>query len=187
MCAFHDRRAQRGLPLDLDFSAPSFLIEIEGSTARVPLGSKEGKIVAWAIIDVEDLALVSGRRWTLRRSDGAPGYAVSGRVRMHRVIMGINDPKREVDHFDGDGLNNRRLNLRILDHARNGQNQIRRHRPPDMRNVAWDKRGQQWTVRVALRGAVHHIGRFRDLDEAKRAASEARRRLLPYANEDRHR
>ena len=40
---------------------------------------------------------------------------------MHRVITGAPDGK-EVDHINGDGLDNRRCNLRICDGAQNRKN-----------------------------------------------------------------
>lgn len=42
--------------------------------------------------------------------------------KMHRVIMGVTDPKIQVDHIDQNGLNCRRSNLRIATHRQNKQN-----------------------------------------------------------------
>ena len=43
--------------------------------------------------------------------------------RMHRVILGIEDPNVLVDHIDRDGLNNKRSNLRIVTNSENKRNQ----------------------------------------------------------------
>ena len=40
---------------------------------------------------------------------------------MHRAIMNPNS-NMEVDHIDGDTLNNQRSNLRVVSHLINGQN-----------------------------------------------------------------
>jgi len=53
------------------------------------------------------------------------GKRSSIEIVMHRVIAGLDrfDP-REVDHKDGNGLNNTRNNLRIYSRQQNAQNQI---------------------------------------------------------------
>lgn len=76
--------------------------------ATIPL--TRGK---FTIIDADDLPIVEGRSWQAHeRRDGKGWYAVSDGTRMHRLLM--NAPSNQiVDHRDGDGLNNRRGNLRI--------------------------------------------------------------------------
>lgn len=78
----------------------------------------KGKV---AKVSDEDFELLSQRLWQY-----GTGYAIGTtgkdpnrkREMMHRVIM--NAPKgMEVDHIDGDGLNNQRSNLRIVTRAEN--------------------------------------------------------------------
>jgi hypothetical protein len=73
-----------------------------------------------ALVDEEDYPLVSGRDWFVRERAGCR-YAVSKGVLMHRLIL---NAKRGqiVDHASGDGLDNRRENIRICTHAQNMQN-----------------------------------------------------------------
>lgn len=71
-------------------------------------------------VDDEDYEFLNRWKWHVSESKGI-FYAmrhednVDGsryHVSMHRVIMGIYDPKIEVDHIDHNGLNNQRSNLR---------------------------------------------------------------------------
>lgn len=85
----------------------------------------------FAMVDDEDVSLVGVCGWRPERSRyGAVFYArkttyIKGGspvvIRMHRLILGA-PPGVEVDHINGNGLDNRRANLRIVTHAQNQQN-----------------------------------------------------------------
>lgn len=104
---------------------PMSEISIQGDTAIVPISNG----ALHAVIDIADIPLVEGRRWGRTRANGKC-YAIcrentpDGRrvnIFMHRLIL---QPQRGslVDHRDGDGLNNRRSNLRQCTHAENMRN-----------------------------------------------------------------
>jgi hypothetical protein len=46
------------------------------------------------------------------------------RTPIHRFLLGVDDPKKVVDHIDRDALNNCRENLRVCTHAENQMNRI---------------------------------------------------------------
>lgn len=99
--------------------------------ALIPL--TQGK---WAVIDSDDVPLVLGPPWqayqpSIREdrfyaSARPPGPRTTLRRKMHRVIMGLErgDP-RTVDHVNGDGLDNRRSNLRVASTSQNLMNRGR--------------------------------------------------------------
>ena len=78
----------------------------------------------FAVIDDEDYALVTKYRWHFSKVSKEYGRAKAslgrrGRaISMHRLIMG-NPVGLDVDHINGDTLDNRRCNLRIVTHAQN--------------------------------------------------------------------
>ena len=78
-----------------------------------------------ALIDDADLPLVRGYRWYLRKDKWnayAYGY-LRGRpqIFMHRLLLAA--PRgMPVDHKNGDGLDNRRKNIRICTHSQNSLN-----------------------------------------------------------------
>src|ERR1700741_607107 len=85
----------------------------------------QGKV---ALIDEEDFALVSPFSWDAFRNEDRGWYARKGakpkeKDFMHRLICGLaqKDP-RHGDHRNGDGLDNRRENLRVCTRAQNAQN-----------------------------------------------------------------
>ena len=104
-------------------------LRIDGDVAYVPLTKGY-----WAVIDRADVALVSGFKWTAlvsRRADGSVRsvYAkraqkIDGKIQtilMHRVIAGTPHDLAS-DHIDGNGLNNRRRNLRNVTTQQNNHN-----------------------------------------------------------------
>jgi hypothetical protein len=99
----------------------------------------------YAAVDAADFQRVNRYKWCLSRS-GHQLYAqrrTGGRtIRMHQFIM--NPPKgRVVDHVDGNGLNNRRENLRICTRQQNAWNCRRRkqgHASSQFIGVCCDKR-----------------------------------------------
>lgn len=71
---------------------------------------------------------------------------------MHRLIMGF-PVNMEVDHINGDTLDNRRCNLRICTHAENMANRkIHRDNTSGYRGVYWSKERNMWRVQIYING-----------------------------------
>src|ERR1700722_4389868 len=102
----------------------------------------KGKV---ALVDDDDFDRISQHKWycnhygyAIRKSFNdkipdylKPGYKSireSGKIRwvaviwLHREILNLRDNKIEVDHIDGDPLNNQRSNLRVCSHRQNNRN-----------------------------------------------------------------
>lgn len=141
-----------------------------------------------ALVDDTDYDQVSRFSWCATRV-GRRFYAVrteqrGGRRRtvlMHRWLM-TPPAHLEVDHRNGNGLDNRRENLRIATSSQNKANRKVRLESKTSRyhGVHWDKARGQW--RVSVRGGEKgasgksrsvHIGRFDDEVEAARAYDSA--------------
>ena len=117
--------------------------------------------------------------------------SVCGKNRpFHQVIWEqVNGPVPEgfeIDHKDGDGLNNKIDNLRLVTHSQNMQNQ---HRPRSnnvtsgVKGVHWDKGRGKWRVHIAVNKRQIFIGRFDCLDAAStayRAAALAHHTHNPF-------
>lgn len=122
----------------------------------------QGKV---ALIDDEDYDLVKHIKWTAHAEKKlyyATGHYKNKAYKMHRVIMGITDPKIIVDHKNGDGLNNTRSNLRIATTAQNIANgRPRMGFTSKYKGVHWDRFTGKWRVQVQSKeDGIKRLGRF---------------------------
>lgn len=154
----------------------------DSETATIPL--TRGKV---AVIDLADLPLVMPFTWRAQPC-GRHGkwYATTfvGRGRkgrrlasMHRMIAesaGIIAPgPDEVDHWDNDGLNNRRGNLR---RSTRSQNHANMHHPwgaTGFKGVFWQKNVQKYGARIGVAGKRTFLGYYATPEEAARAYDRA--------------
>lgn len=157
-------------------------------SVAIPLSGKRGRGL-FATVDDADLHMVDGSSWLVDRE----GYVLRGgragqATLIHRVIFGlaVGDP-RQVDHIDGDPLNNQRSNLRIVTPAQQMQNKKSyRGSTSAHRGVSWNTKLQKWVAQIQANGKNKHLGCFLSEEDAARCAREARERLMTHNVEARH-
>lgn len=89
---------------------------------------------------------------------------------MHRLILGLSDPATEGEHRDGDGLNNRRNNLRVATHPQNCKNQRKRvTNTSGFVGVHWHARLRKYRARITVNYQRISVGCFDSAEEAARA------------------
>lgn len=83
-------------------------------------------------------------------------------------------PKVNLDHRDGNKLNNKLSNLREATSSENNQNQRKkRNNTSGVKCVHWLKRRMKWQVRICRGGVRKHIGEFNSISEAIEAYNRA--------------
>ena len=109
-------------------------------------------------------------------------YTVMGKGRTKYVIANLSDKSRtiglhqcimsppiglEVDHINGNGLDNRRSNLRIVTHQINQNNLPKKKNASSrFRGVSWDSTRDSWAVQITFQNQTRTIGRFKSETEA---------------------
>jgi len=143
------------------------------------------------LVDDEDYELVSLKSWHIKPSRGGRYkahtiYACTairlghGRkakvahVSMHRFLMNA-AAGQLVDHINGNGLDNRRHNLRFCTRSQNRTNQW--HGLTERRGARFHKRLGLWQSSITVNGKQIHISYFKTPEEAS-AAYDAKAILL---------
>lgn len=159
---------------------PSYEPGPDAGTLRVQIG--EG----WfATIDEADLPLIAPFSWRpwFNRSGSVYAYARSG-VYMHRLIAGTSTGQ-ETDHRNGDGLDNRRANLRTASPSQNRANSGKPRRPDgsahtsQYKGVTWRKDSGKWSAKITAldpvlgRSRCRYLGMFTNEAVAARAYDAA--------------
>lgn len=133
-----------------------------------------------ALVDDEDYDRVLPYRWAAYRSPVKhyeTWYAVNVDVgTMHRFILEPQDAQ-DVDHRDGDGLNNTRENLRVCTHQQNLWNKRKPYRngraTSHYKGVYYDKVRGQWRAQIRVDGKTKKLGRHETEEAAARAYDAA--------------
>jgi len=117
-------------------------------------------------VDDEDYERLSIHKWYalegVKRFYAARNVPCDGgqkRIFMHREIM--NTPKGvQVDHKNGNDLDNRKDNLRNCSRVENNRNKKKYCGGSNFKGVSWDKRHKKWIVQIKYEDKNRHIGFF---------------------------
>jgi len=133
-----------------------------------------------AIVDDEDYERLSAWKWhavtDYRGESYACRHAKKGEpgpryVLMHRMIC---QTDKDVDHRNGDGLDNRRENLRPATRSQN----IANSRPSSssksgLKGVDWHRQRGKWRAQITVLGRHQYLGLFATALEAAAAYDRA--------------
>jgi hypothetical protein len=134
----------------------------------------------FALVDDKDFEVLNVCKWSAKLTKGAI-YAhrmirVKGKrkmLQMHVAIMGQIDGK-EVDHRNGNKLDNQRHNLRHCTHAHNVMNsRIRSNNSSGYKGASWSKGCNKWIAYIRHNGKQIHLGLFTCLVKAAKAYDKA--------------
>jgi len=98
---------------------------------------------------------------------------------IHRLVMGETDPKVNIDHIDGNGLNNRKANLRRATVPQNHWNsKTYSNNRSGYKGVGWSKDHGAWRARIKCHNRSMLLGYFSTKEEAARAYNEKAKELF---------
>lgn len=164
----------------------------EGEITKIIINNKVfGKVEC--LIDTKNIKLVKDFCWSLEGKGLEPTECyVSHRgrniksIKIHRLIKNVS-PDMEIDHKDNNRLNNLESNLRECTRGLNAQNlriNNKNNKTSGFKNIYWNNEKGKWAVTIKINRKIKHIGYFRDLQDAKNAASAARTKYHPFSKEN---
>lgn len=134
----------------------------------------------FALVDVDCYEELAKHKWHY-----AGGYARRNKrlsngkrriVFMHRELMDTPDDY-ETDHINGDRLDNRRSNLRVVTKSENQRNTSPRKGVSKFKGVSYYKtkrhRTGYWVARIQVEGKIKRLGYFKTEIEAAKAYNQA--------------
>lgn len=138
-----------------------------------------------ATIDAADVPLVESYGWIAKRSKYtyyamARSRDADGKVShlaLHRLLMAPPEGM-VVDHINGDGLDNRRANLRVVTVAENNMNsRVRRDSQSGVKGAYYNKRAGSYCSRIKRDERRVYLGTFATAEEAAIAYARASEEL----------
>lgn len=144
---------------------------------------------AWAAWN----ARYSGAKAGTILSNGYLALKLNGLPRKaHRIIWCLFHgecaayPECEIDHINGNKLDNRITNLRRVSHSENCRNRKKyKSNSSGVMGVSWNRFTQKWTAYIGQGGKNHLLGGFNTFEEACTARSTAERDLGYHVNHGR--
>jgi thymidine kinase len=136
-----------------------------------------------------DFDIVNGiyGTWGYHSTNGYAKYSTTENgkrkdIFLHRLIMGVNDSSQQVDHINGDRLNNQRNNLRVTDVGGNSQNiSVKSNSTTGIRGVSFREDRGYYVSQITTYGKTHRLGSFKNVDIAEKHVKFARTILVPMA------
>jgi len=153
---------------------------------KIPL--TQGK---YAIVDDEDYEVLNQFKWCAKKSNQT-SYAIRGtgprdnlkRLYMHSEILPQPQGK-EIDHRDGNGLNNTRSNLRFCTRQQNCANKRTNNKKTSSqyKGVCFTDRAKPWLANISFNNNTKFIGYFySEINAAKAYDKKARDLFGEFAN-----
>jgi len=135
---------------------------------KIPL--TQGK---FALVDDEDYPLLSRHKWCAHKEKNR-FYAWMNlgnhKIKMHQLILG---KKRgyEIDHIEGDGLDNQKINLRFVSRSLNNINTPKKYKNTysQHKGVLFNNKYEHWQASIKIDKKVIYLGRYETEQDAAHA------------------
>ncbi len=137
-----------------------------------------------AIVDDEDYEWLMQWKWTIDKRNHT-FYAIrrsscklgKRKIFMHREILGLTKGDgKQTDHKNHNGLDNRRINIRICTGSQNQHNQKKQKGNSKYKGVCWNKYKKKWQAQIEHNNQCFYLGSFlKEIDAAKAYDKKARK------------
>lgn len=175
-CSKHERQIYRhGKILERTCNDSNEIIKYN-NYAEVVLYNRKQEEIARTLIDLEDIDKISKYKWSLSTKKYA--RCESKKLFLHNLIMNIttedNKNDKFVDHINGNPLDNRKSNLRILSKSENNFNKHIK-----VKGYYQDPKSGKYIASIKVKGKRIYLGRFINEEDAIKARKMAEEKYFP--------
>lgn len=139
------------------------------------------------LVDDEDFDMLSSINWFPKVAERSSTYATCNtnkkyglaKSSMHRVVMKA-EKGQYVDHINGNGLDNRKENLRLCTNSENLRNRNKRNKKDSSKYKGVSKmvpkgpnHSKLWRSYINLNGKQYFLGNYYSEEEARQAYDNA--------------
>jgi hypothetical protein len=137
------------------------------------------------LIDDEDHIYFKSHQWHIHKCKTnlylrgyKKGNRKNGLIYYHRMIT--NAPKNmDVDHINGNGLDNTKDNLRICNRSQNNANRKAvQSKSSNFKGVHFEKHSKKWRAEITKDGVRYTLGRFLNQNDALNAYMKKSKELF---------
>lgn len=137
----------------------------------------QGKV---ALVDKKDSLLIKSIKWHIHNTGCgiyARGHFDGKKVYMHRLLLSA-PPGWQVDHINGNTLDNRRDNLRLVTPQQNSFNKKRITGRVPYRGVIYREDRKQYVARVTFHNKLYYAGYWDTAEQAALAYNDKAKELF---------
>lgn len=131
------------------------------------------------LFDKDDQKLFDSYKWRIstqgylvayKRGSGRKHYSI---IAFHREVLNANK-NQQIDHINGNRLDNRKENLRLCNNAENNRNKLKSKKGSSKyKGVCWHKASKKWKASITVNYKSIHLGYFSIEKDAAKAYNEA--------------
>lgn len=128
-----------------------------------------------AIVDDEDYPVLAQYRWHYSQGYACRMVRRNGHrsvYKMHWAIL-CQRPELDIDHINGDRLDNRRQNLRYASRSQNNANRHAITSSSGFKGVCWRPIPRRWKAYIKVNRKQIHLGYYSTPEEAAQAYNQA--------------
>lgn len=117
-------------------------------------------VYKWKLVDK------NGRLYAMRHTTLAVDGVIGNAIYMERVVLNVFDRLVRIDHWNGNGLNNQRANLRICSPIENFRNSGPRKHKVSCPYKGVTPRHGKWVAAIFFNSKQHYLGTFNSVEDA---------------------
>lgn len=146
------------------------------------IGRTKGGVIFF--FDKEDYPKIIQYSWT----NDAYGYIVAKytdaygntkSIKMHRLVMGVDDPKVSIDHIHHNLADNRKSELRVVTHSENLQNtKLSEVNTSGHTGVYYNPNNHNWRALIGINGKSIDLGSYPTKEEAIKAREDGEKKYF---------